>query len=53
MANEFTWKENGLPPIVYVMLIVSAKFRSMRGASHQSDFIGSCPTVSHVFALST
>ena len=30
------------------MLIASAKSRSVRGASHQPAFMGSCPTISHM-----
>ena len=37
----------------FVKLIASAKFRSMRGASHQPAFMSGCLTISHVFVLST
>ena len=31
------------------MLIASAKSQSMRGASHQPVFMGSCLTISHMY----
>ena len=35
-------------------LLLRLKSRSLRGAFHHPDFIGSCPTISYtIFALST
>ena len=47
-AREPSWEKNGLPPMANIMQIASAKSRSMRGASQQPDFIGSCLTISHM-----
>ena len=47
-AREPLWKQDGLPPMVNSMLIVSAKSQSVRGVSHQSAFKGSSYlTISH------
>ena len=51
MVREPPWKQNGLPPMVNIMLIASAKSRSVRGASHQPAFMSSCLTISHTFYL--
>ena len=48
-AKEPTWEQNGLPPMVNIMKVASAKSRSMRGASHQPAFMGSCLTISHMW----
>ena len=45
--KELPYIQNGLPPMVNVMLIVSTKFRSARGASHQRAFMSGCLTISH------
>ena len=50
-VREPPWKQNGLPPMVNIMLIASAKSRSVRGASHQPAFMSSCLTISHTFYL--
>ena len=50
-TREPPWKQNGLPTMVNTMQIASAKFRSVRGASHQPAFMSSCPTISHPFHL--
>ena len=47
-ARKPPWEQNGLPPMANIMQIASAKSRSMRGASHQPGFIGSCLTISHM-----
>ena len=47
MAREPPWEQNGLPPVVHIMLIASAKSRNVRGASHQPALMGSCLTISH------
>ena len=46
-AREPPWEQNGLPLIVHIMRIASAKSRSVRGASHQPVLMGSCLTISH------
>ena len=38
-----------LPPMVNVMWIASAEFRSMSGASHQPIFMGDCLTIYHMY----
>ena len=51
MAREPTLKQNGPPLIVNVMLIVLAKYRGVKGASHQPAFMGSCLTISYTCLL--
>ena len=46
---ECTRKQNGLPPVVNVLLIALTKYWSARVASHQPAFIGSCLTICHTF----
>ena len=48
MASEPPWEQNGLPPMVNIMQIASAKSRSVGGASHQPAFIGSCLAIGHI-----
>ena len=48
MARLLPWEQNGVPPIFNIMQIALAKCRSARGASHQTAFMGSCPTISHM-----
>ena len=43
-ARELPWEQNGLPPMVNIMRVALAKSRSIRGASHQAAFMGSCLT---------
>ena len=38
--------KNGLPPMINVMLIASAKSLSARGASHHPAFMSGCLTIS-------
>ena len=40
-ARDLPWEQNGLPPIVDIMRIASAKSRSARGASHQPALMSS------------
>ena len=42
-------EQNGLPPIVNSMWIALGKSRSVRGASHQPAFMGSCLNISLMF----
>ena len=44
-------KQNGLPPMVNVILIATAKWQSARGASHQPVFLGSCLTISNTYLV--
>ena len=48
-AREPLWEQNGLSPIVNIMRVDSAITRSVRGASHQPAFMGSCLTISHIW----
>ena len=47
MVKELPGNQNGLPPMIYAMLIASAKSRCVRGASHQPPYMASCLTISH------
>ena len=46
-AREPPWEQNGLPSMVSIIQIVSAKSYSTRVASHQLALIGSCLKISH------
>ena len=48
-AREPPWEQNGLLPMVNIMWNVSAKSRSVREASHQPSFMGSCLTIGHMY----
>ena len=48
-VREPPWEQNGLPPMVNIMWIAAAKFRSVRGASHQAAFMDSCLTIGHMY----
>ena len=48
-AREPRWEQNGLFPMVNIMLVASAKSRSAREASHQSAFMGSCLNISQMW----
>ena len=41
-AGEPPWEQNGLPTMVNIMQVVSAKSQSVRGTSHPPAFMGSC-----------
>ena len=47
-GREPPWEQNGLPPMVNIRRVTSAKSRSVRGASHQPAFMGSCLTISQI-----
>ena len=47
-AREPSWEQNGLPSMVSIIQIVSAKSYSTRAASHQLALIGSCLKISHM-----
>ena len=44
-AREPPWEQNGLPLMVNIMRVASAKSWSVRGASHQPAFMGSFQTI--------
>ena len=44
-AREAPWEQNGLPLMVNIMRVASAKSWSVRGVSHQPVFMGSCLTI--------
>ena len=48
-AREPLWEQNGLFPMVNIMLVASAKSRSVREASHLSAFMGSCLNISQMW----
>ena len=48
-AREPPWEHNGLPPMANFMGIALAKSGSVRGASHQPDFMGSCLNIGHMY----
>ena len=48
-AREPPCKQNGLPPMVNIMLIASAESWSVRGASHQPIFMGDWLTICHTY----
>ena len=41
-------KQNGLPPVINVMLIALANSRAQGEQSHQPAFMGNCLTISHM-----
>ena len=42
-TRELLWEQNGLPPMVNIMRVASAKSKGVRGASHQPASMGSSP----------
>ena len=48
-ARERPWEQNGLPPMVNIMWVASAKSQSVRGASHQPALMDSCLTINHMW----
>ena len=42
-TRELLWEQNGLPTMVNIMRVASAKSQSVRGASHQPASMGSSP----------
>ena len=48
-TRELPWAQNGLPPMVNIMRVASAKSRNMKEASHQPTFMGSCLTISQMW----
>ena len=51
MAFVIQW--HGRRYHISIVLLASAKSRSMRGASHHLTYMGSCLTISHMLALPT
>ena len=48
-TRESSWEQNGLPPMVNIMRIVSAKSRRVREASYQPASMGTCLNISHMW----
>ena len=46
-TKELPQKQNGLPPMINVMLIALVKSWNVRGASHQPAFMSGWLTISH------
>ena len=49
MVKELPYMKNGLPPMINVMLIASAKSLSATGASHHPAFMSGSLTISHTY----
>ena len=48
-AREPPWEQNGLPPMVNIMWVASARSRSVRRASHQPASMRNSLTISHMW----
>ena len=47
--TEPPWQQNGLPPMINIMWVASAKYWGMRRASREPDFMGSWLIISHMW----
>ena len=48
MAREHQWEQNGILPMVNIIRVAAAKSLSVRAASHQPVFMGSCLIISQM-----